>query len=313
MGKSLVLVFHKESNGLLFEKILVALKTRYRLVSIQELEHLLLEQKDLKNICHISFDDGHRSFYNAIFPVLKKHQVPASLFISPDVISTNSNYWFQEVHDYDEKIVKEILSSRLHISPEVISKTRFKMIFKTLSIQQIEEVMKIYQQRTGCGTKSPKNITTAQLHEIASSGLVTVGAHSLKHPILKNENDADCKHEISASIKKLEQLTGKPVKYFAFPNGLPGLDYGEREINFLRDNNISMAFSTEFDTLSRGINLLNIPRLSFDRMGLHPSNPLIFFSLNLGKHWINIKSLGKRSEKKERERIARLLKSRINF
>src|SRR5690349_5631125 len=118
MGKSLVLVFHKESNGALFEKIIVALKTRYRLVCIHELEQLLNAKKELKDICHISFDDGHRSFYNVIFPVLQKHKVPASLFISPDVISTNTNYWFQEVHDYDEKTVKEILSTQLNISPE---------------------------------------------------------------------------------------------------------------------------------------------------------------------------------------------------
>ena len=108
MGKSLVLVFHKESNGPLFEKIIVALKTRYRLVCIHELEQLLKEKQELKNVCHISFDDGHRSFYDVIFPVLLKHHVPVSLFISPDVISTNTNYWFQEVHDYDEKIIKEI-------------------------------------------------------------------------------------------------------------------------------------------------------------------------------------------------------------
>ncbi|MEO6542019.1 MAG: polysaccharide deacetylase family protein, partial [Ferruginibacter sp.] len=250
MGKSLVLVFHKESNGPLFEKIIVALKTRYRLVSIHELEQLLSEKKELKNVCHISFDDGHRSFYDVIFPILRKHHVPVSLFISPDVISTNSNYWFQEVHDYDEKIVKEILSTHLNISPGKISRTPFKMIFKTLSIQEIEKVMDIYQQQTKCGIKAPKNINLEQLQELALSDLVTIGAHSLKHPILKNENDADCNHEITASIKKLEMLTGKPVKYFAFPNGMPGLDYGEREINYLRDNNISMAFSTELDTLS---------------------------------------------------------------
>ncbi|MEO6254010.1 MAG: polysaccharide deacetylase family protein [Ferruginibacter sp.] len=311
MGKSMVLVFHKENNGPLFEKIIVALKTRYRLVSIHELEQLLKEKKELKNVCHISFDDGDRSFYDVIFPVLKKHQVPVSLFISPDVISNNKNYWFQEVHDYDEKTIKEILSAQLNISPGKISKTPFKIIFKSLSIQVIEQVMELYQQKTNCGIKPSSNITLEQLQELTLSDLVTIGAHSLKHPILKNENDTDSKHEITASIKRLEVLTGKPVKYFAFPNGLPGLDYGEREINYLRDNNINMAFSTELDTLSAKNNLLNIPRMSFDRMGLHPSNPLIFLSLNLGKTWMIMKSIGKRSEKKNREKISRLLKSKI--
>ena len=308
MGKSLVLVFHEEDNGPLFEKIILALKKRYRLVSIHELEQLLTQKKKLKNVCHISFDDGHMSFYNVIFPVLQKHNVPVSLFISPEVITTKKNYWFQEVHDYDEKTIKKILVRQLNISPGKISKTPFKIILKALPIHVIEKVMDIYRQETSCGTKASENINEVQLQEVVSSGLVTIGAHSLKHPILKNENDTDSRHEITASIKRLEALTGKPVKYFAFPNGSPGLDFGEREINYLRDNNITMAFSAESDTISPENNLLNIPRLGFHRMGLHPSNPLIFLRLNLGKKWMIIKSFASKSEKKIREKISKLLK-----
>ena len=71
MAKSVALVFHKEENGPLFEKILVALKARYSLVSAAELEDLLLKKKELKSVCHISFDDGYKSFYTVVFPKLK--------------------------------------------------------------------------------------------------------------------------------------------------------------------------------------------------------------------------------------------------
>ena len=78
--KSLVFNFHNEQDATLFEKIIVSLKAKYQLVSIGELERLLLQKKKPDNICHISFDDGERSFYNIIFPVLKKYDVPVSLF-----------------------------------------------------------------------------------------------------------------------------------------------------------------------------------------------------------------------------------------
>ena len=308
MAKSLVLVFHNEDNGKLFEKIIIALKKRYRLVCMHELEQLLAQKKELKDICHISFDDGDVSFYNAIFPVLKKHHVPVTLFLSPDVICGNTNYWFQEMQDYDDDIVKEILAEQLNISRARLNGVPFKMILKNQPFQVIEKVMCAYRERTNCGTKASRNISLEQLQEITSSGLVEIGAHTLKHPILKNETDADCTHEISASIKKLEALTGKPVKYFAFPNGLKGLDFGEREMKCLRDNNITMAFSTEIDTLSPEHDMLSIPRIGFNRMGLHPSNPLIFFRLNMGKKWTLVKSLLSKSEKEIREKVNKLLR-----
>lgn len=308
MRKGLVLVFHQEENGQLFESIIVALQKRYRLVSIGELEQLLVQKQDTRNICHLSFDDGDISFYNAIFPVLKRYKVPASLFLSPDVISTNTNYWFQEVERFDEKIVKEILAEELNIEPGRLAGIPFKYIFKGLPMQVIEKVIAEYRQRTNCGKQEFQNIGLHQLKEIIASGLVEIGAHTLKHPILKNETDSDCIHEISASIKGLQEITGKPVRYFAFPNGLHGLDFGEREMKCLRLNNISMAFSTEIDTLSPENDMLNIPRISFDRMRLHPSNPLIFLRLNMGKKWAQIKSLMTMPEKKMRERVNRLLR-----
>ncbi|HMI78921.1 MAG TPA: hypothetical protein VK484_09005, partial [Ferruginibacter sp.] len=76
MGKSFVLIFHKEENGQLFEKIIIALKARYTLLSLEQLEELLISKKEIKNNCHISFDDGDRSFYNITFPLLKKHNIP---------------------------------------------------------------------------------------------------------------------------------------------------------------------------------------------------------------------------------------------
>ena len=48
MAKSLVLVFHKEENGPLLEKIIIALKASYRLVLAAALEDLLLQKKNSK-------------------------------------------------------------------------------------------------------------------------------------------------------------------------------------------------------------------------------------------------------------------------
>ena len=151
MAKSLVLVFHKEDDGALFEKIIIALKARYNLVSAADLEDILFKKKELKNICHISFDDGYKSFHTVVFPILKKHKVSVSLFVSPEVMILNKNYWFQEIEGYDEGLLKNILAERLNISYNSISKYSITAIFKCLPANTINDIIVQYQQQTGTG------------------------------------------------------------------------------------------------------------------------------------------------------------------
>ena len=303
MGKGIVLYFHNEENEVLFEQIILALKSRYKIVSTAQLEELLIQQKNVKNVCHITFDDGEHSFYTKIFPILKKHQIPVSLFVSPQILTTNKNFWFQEIRGYDAVIMKNIIAAQLQISREKINPFTYQEILKNLTFAEINAITITYQQQTGCGQKPSLNMSVNEVLEVERSGLVTIGAHTLNHPILKNEEDRSSHLEITKSIKLLEELLHHPVKYFAYPNGRPGIDFGKREMNGLRENGISMGFSTELRSLSMGCDMLSLPRLGFARMGLSPSNPLIYLRLSLGSKWIDIKSMARPSEKKIREKI----------
>jgi len=303
MGKSIVLYFHNEEDEVLFEKMILALKSRYQLVSAAALEQLLLQQKKINNVCHISFDDGVRSFYNVVFPILKKHQVPVSLFLSPAVITTNKNFWFQEIRGYDPIIMKQIIATQLQIEPEKTVNFSYQDILKNLTFTEISKIINTYQKQTACGQKEYLNMSLDEVLEVDRSGLVTIGAHTLNHPILKNEDDASCHTEIKRSIKMLEELLQHPIKYFAYPNGRPEIDFGEREISCLKESGITMGFSTELNCLSPADNMMSLPRMGFARMGLAPSNPLIYFRLSLGKKWIDIRSITRPSEKTIRKQI----------
>lgn len=307
MAHSLVLIFHKEQDGRLFEQILLAIRKWYTPVSLPRLEEILMQGQPLENICHISFDDGDYSFYQTVFPLLKKHAIPASLFVSPRVISTGSNYWFQEMRDYNEPVLREILSEQLQLPKAALKPFPFMAILNCLTIDRIHELIAAYRNKISVKPLPGQNINAAQLREIDASGLVTIGAHTQQHPILKNETAEVCREEISASVKELAALLGHPISYFAYPNGRPGIDFGEREKNYLRENGIRLAFSTELGHLSHTTDRLSIPRMGFARMGLSPANPLIKFRLQLGNHWKDIKSIGKPTEEALRKKIFELL------
>ncbi len=65
----------------------------------------------------------------------------------------------------------------------------------------------------------PNNLTDEQLQEIAKSGLVEIGAHSVDHLALAGISQEKQAFEIAQSKVQLEQKLEKPVTAFAYPYG----------------------------------------------------------------------------------------------
>ena len=85
---------HNEINTAAFEAQLLWFKKHYNLVSIHELRDYIYGGKTLKNACMLSVDDGWRSTYDVIFPIMKKHNVPFTIFVSPEICRNEKNFWY---------------------------------------------------------------------------------------------------------------------------------------------------------------------------------------------------------------------------
>jgi len=297
--KNLIIYFHAINDAKWFEDVILLLKSKYTLVELSFFENLDNYQ-EAKGSCHITFDDGDRTFYTVVYPLLQKYKVPATIFISPKITVSHENFWFQEVRGYDKNAINNILSRELSLSLEKLNTTRFMNIFKCLTIAQINEIIGLYQKETNTPPKPFQNMNLSEILEVERSGLVTVGAHTLNHPILKNESNEICYNEIAGSISELQQLLGHEVRYFAYPNGTPDYDFGEREIDILKKNNIAIAVSTESKFISGNDN-----RFAFPRLGLtHGNRHFVKMKLLLGAKWEVLKSLLLPSESKNRKRMA---------
>jgi peptidoglycan/xylan/chitin deacetylase (PgdA/CDA1 family) len=97
---SSVLVFHEITDGSWFDTLIARLKQRYRFVPLRALTECYAGGAALDHACHITVDDGDRSFYDVALPVLKKHAVPATLFVSPLMCRERKNFSFQEIRGY---------------------------------------------------------------------------------------------------------------------------------------------------------------------------------------------------------------------
>jgi peptidoglycan/xylan/chitin deacetylase (PgdA/CDA1 family) len=164
-----------------------------------------------------------------------------------------------------------------------------------MKVHEINRLITDYKKAYKIPDRERVGMNLDQLMELKKSGLVSIGAHTLHHPILKNEDDETTRNEIQQSVQELGDLLQERIKYFAYPNGFPGLDFGERELNFLKEAKIRLAFSTESKSFSLNDNPLSIPRRGITKGG----STFVFTKLAFGDYWDKIKIILKGKQEKD--------------
>jgi peptidoglycan/xylan/chitin deacetylase (PgdA/CDA1 family) len=101
-------------------------------------------------------------------------------------------------------------------------------------------------------------LKTSQLLRLNQDPLITIAGHTLHHPDLTLSSLQSARDEILNGKKKLEELVGKEVVYFAYPYGT----YTDRVIALVKEAGFRMAFTTQGGKVQQGDNLLLLKRVS---------------------------------------------------
>ncbi len=266
-----VINFHGVDDPAWFEKVVLLLKSKYNMISAQDIYEFYYNHKQLKNSCLITVDDGHVSSWSIIYPILKKHNVPAIFFVSPYISKNNDTaiYWFQAVRQINcPEVFEEIFGSPITVDE----------IWNRLDNAKREHNKDfVYRQ----------NMTLEQIKQVDSEGLVAIGAHTMKHPFLARETAERSKKEITDSVSQLEALLGHPVLYFAYPNGRPEIDWGKREVEILKGTSVKISFSTKHENFKISNEPYEIPRFGLT-LG---SMTFVRIKLALGANYLKIRGL----------------------
>jgi len=303
MGK--VINFHEVTDRNWFDRTIFFLKDKYRIVSPGEFEDLY-NNSSLSGVCLITVDDGASSFYINIYPVLKKYNLPAILFVSPEIILQRKNFWFQEIAGYEDMLLKKIYIEVIDkdFNLHKIGKFPIEHLLKCLKIVQIWKIINLYRGKYNIEKKKCINMSVDEIREVEQSGLVTIGAHTLSHPVLANENEPVARNEIISSFRDLEKILRHKIIYFAYPNGIPGFDYGEREVAILKAGGCRMAFTTVTGNTMAMSDLLNIPRYG---LTCGDSREYIQARFFFGSMWNRVMRLKQGNEIDNRRSIIKIL------
>lgn len=240
--KFLILTYHRFSevedgrstSKQSFDEHLEYLTANYTLMPLSRVAQLIEKGEKVPfRAGAITIDDGFSDSYEIAFPLLKKHRIPATLFVVTDFVDQKAWVWTDKLR-YLTKHARvdvknlEFSGHTLAIdldgpSSRMSAASRMNSILKTFPDSLKESAL--LEIATGLGVDLPKlppdeyaPVTWTQVHEMEAEG-VEIGSHTVTHPILPNTTDQQLDRELQGSRARLEEVLNHPVTLFCYPNG----------------------------------------------------------------------------------------------
>ena len=214
------------------------LKRRFELVQLDEWLRRAQGRLPLPRLaCAITFDDGWRDNFDFALPVLRRHGAPATIFLVSSYIGTTQRFWPNRLIELaraafaDPASVAFPQALRILVEP-VLAHARER---KELGIEDLDALVQqakgfdegqIRQliDATATSGGGPKEYTEildeAQVTEMAQSGLIRFGSHTMTHLRLGASVSAEAlEREIGGSRARLREMCGQDIELFCYPNG----------------------------------------------------------------------------------------------
>lgn len=223
-------------------------KRNFQMLSMDEVVDQIKLGKGFKRpSIAITFDDGYLDNYTLAYPVLKKHGVPATLYVTTGLIGTPDGIWTEQVGiafletkkdhlDFpvllgdktipimtkdEKKQANSEVSEALKLRPDDERRKLIRELFEKL---EVGETFGRFEERT--------MLNWDEVQEMSKDGM-TIGSHSHTHPILSQMPIENAKEEIFNSKRVVEKKVHISVKHFSFPNGREE-DFSEELRDFCR-------------------------------------------------------------------------------
>ena len=252
-----------------FERIVAFLAANFTLMRASDAVAALARGALPAAAACITFDDGYADNATVALPVLQRHGVPATFFVSTGYID-GGRMWNDTViesvrlapaGDFD---ASDFGLGRWRLNGAETRVSAYGAMLRTLKHldpAQRREVTDAIARKAGLPDRSDLMMTRGQLRALHAAGM-EVGGHTVSHPILSRLDDAAAAQEIGAGREELANWLGQQPTVFAYPNGVPGRDFGDRDVELVRAAGFSGAFTTARGTAQAGADAFRIPRFT---------------------------------------------------
>lgn len=206
----------------IFEKQMEYLSRNCSVIGLDELMEIKKKGSVFPpNAVSITFDDGYSNVVRCALPVLRKYRFQACMFVTAGYIDTYNIQWI-DIINRAARLLPSDVSLNFTGMPSWFNKDTWRksgVKLKLIDTRIREDFIQQLSQIIGNNDPGESRIVNSkEIEKWIDSGM-SIGSHTLNHPILLNLEHDRLKMELGSSKDILEGIIARPVCYLAYPNG----------------------------------------------------------------------------------------------
>ncbi|MGZ5834833.1 MAG: polysaccharide deacetylase family protein [Xanthobacteraceae bacterium] len=247
------------------------------LISLDEMQRRMVAGNFRRRFACITFDDGYRDNKQHAYPVLKKHNVPFAIYVPTSFIERRGELWWltlEAVIAANDRITIQMDETLCVLDCHTVEEKQsaYSEIYWWLrglsSDDEIRSAVRDLAARYHVDLSETYDslcMTWRELAELSADPLVTIGAHTINHPILAKTSADVARREIEAGAAEIARVLGRWPTHLSYPFG-DATSAGQREFAIARELGFKTAVTTRPGVLfpEHRDYLMALPRISIN-------------------------------------------------
>jgi len=227
----------------------------YTFVSLDQLSEQLVAGSK-KKLLALTFDDGYRDNLTVAYTLLKRLDIPFTIYVTTSFPDGEAILWWYAI----EQMLQQNEQVALADGSVLPCRTSKEKLDAFVSLRQSimalpldglgDSVNAIFERasfdwRQMCAEEV---LSWDDLRELARDPLVTIGAHTVSHPVLSALSPEQAYAEMRDSRERIEVRIGEPVAHFCYPFGSRN-EVGTREFELAQELGFKTATTTRWGNI----------------------------------------------------------------
>ena len=220
----------------------------------------------------ITFDDGYADNHDIALPILRRHGLTATFFVATGFLD-GGRMWNDTMFESVRRARVDVLDlsnagvpglGRLPVA--TLAERRAAIAALLSAVRYLpgpERAAAVTAVARAAAVELPDDLmmTSEQVRSLHRQGM-SIGGHTVNHPILCRLPLDEARHEIATGKLRLEQITQAPVTVFAYPNGRPKEDFSAEHAALAEELGFAAAVTTAWGAAGPRSNRFQLPRFT---------------------------------------------------
>jgi peptidoglycan/xylan/chitin deacetylase (PgdA/CDA1 family) len=254
-----------------FDRQMAYLAKHYNVLPLSKLLTRVLDDDIPRNGVAITFDDGYLDNIEFALPILQRHGLTATFFVTSDAVLGRSAFWVGWLY----QAIAATPAVRFQNITETLTRKPIRRLsadaaFATIAhqidtangagrIQLFSALQSLFPNAPKLSDPSRFMMCTRDLRQLRDAGMI-IGAHTATHRILAGAPRSEAIEEVIRSKRDLEDVLGEPVQHFAYPNGHVDENVDEVAIQIAAAAGFRSASTSRRGIVTRESAVHNLPR-----------------------------------------------------